>query len=64
MLPLFQESMSDLHDLRSVELERAVTDATIHCAEKENTITDTIQHNSFLTEHLHMFLIVNVWKHM
>ena len=56
--------MSDLHDLRSVELERAVTDETIHCAEKENTITDTIQHNSFLTEHLHMFLIVNVWKHM
>jgi hypothetical protein len=42
--------MSDLHDLRSVELERAVTDATIHCAEKENTITDTIQHNSFLTD--------------
>ena len=51
MLLLFQESMGDLHDPRSVELERAVTDATIHSAKKENTIT-------FLTQHLHMFLAV------
>jgi len=57
MLLLFQESMGDLHDPRSVELERAVTDATIHSAKKENTIT-------FLTQHLHMFLIFNVWMHM
>ena len=38
MLLLFQESMGDLHDPRSVELERAVTDATIHCAKKEKQL--------------------------